>query len=216
MLHRGEPMRRVLRSMCGDDDSGRMWAERIMATLEAFACHRTRRKALELLLRTLEGARMHGSQWRVIDRAGWVGQRTEIAPALVYDYETGEVLEHPTKTRRRHVPKRRARGLADRMDRSPRQLDRYRRVLRAGRVLRSQRTTRNMGAVVLPHGDAFFGFAQTWLAFPPSTEMVRRFTGWSAPRQSGVMTSARASAANQPRLSDLDQSPAHAPGALPA
>lgn len=188
MLHRGDPLRKIVGSAFGTaTDGGRLWTDRVMDTLAAYPTAKAQRKALETLLRTLEAFRPHGSQWRAIDKHAWVGQQCEYRPELAVDPETGEVSE-TGKMQRLHVPGSRAGGLARRVKRCPRRLNDYRRAWRAGRVLRSQRTTRNMRAIVLPHQDAFFGYAQTWLHGPPSVELEQRLRDMPPPRLRGFVT----------------------------
>lgn len=191
LLAQGRPIPEILRLVFGSSDGGRDWTERVLDVLSAYPSDKGRRKALETLLRTLEGMRRQGSRWRVTDRAGWVGQQTELVPATLTDDETGEVLEIPGLMRRAHVPARRAGGLSIRCRRSPRQLMRHRQAWRAGGVLRSQRTTKNMAGAVLPHQDAHWGYAQIWLGRPPSAELEQRLRDVQPPRLRGYQVPGR-------------------------
>lgn len=184
MLHEGKPLREVLRSCFGTSDAGRQWVERIMECLfAAWEKSAPRRKAVELLLRTLEGLRRHGSTWRVTDHAGFVGH----AHVWGHPIDADGVVDTATWKRIGHLAAVHAGGLAARMHRSPRTLHEYRRRMRAGRILRSQRTHRRMSdatlpKAVLPFPDAEWGYAQTWLAFPPSAELVARLESAPPPR----------------------------------
>lgn len=188
MLARGEPLELVLATMLGRDDGGKVWLDKWRAVLSAVPCKAHRRAIVEHWLRTFEGARRHGAQWRVVDSLGFVGRRTELVSVEQVDESTGEVT---TREKRRHVPAPRAGGLAaqqssrrkgKRSGVAPRTLDRYRRTMRAGRLIASKQPPRNTPDAVMPsHDDAQWAYGQLWLALPPTREMIARWEAHPAP-----------------------------------
>lgn len=182
-LASGAPMREVLRSAFGESYLGHRWVERVMTAITAaFETQKPRRKCVELLLRLLDAMRLHGRSWRVVDAGGFVGHQHEWG----HPVDADGVIDTETWKRIGSVAKEHAGGLSARMDRCPRQLHRYRRVLRAGRVIGSQRTHRKMKDAefprVLPYPDAQWGYAQIWLAADLSPELEKRLRGTPAPR----------------------------------
>lgn len=183
MLADGEPIEAVIASICGRCREGEAWRERLLAAVSVHETHAKRRRVLELLLRQLEHMERHGHGWRIVGAGAYVGRRHTLVRKTHLDHETGEVLE-TDNWKRGHCPKSQAGGLAAKMDLHPRTLDEYRRTLKAGRVIKSQRMTRHQRGAVLPKNrpDAHWAYAHTWLAFPPSAEMLRRFRGHVPPR----------------------------------
>jgi len=91
MLAAGAPLVDVIASACGASDAGRMHAERWRVLLAEIPQKAHRRRVFEHYLRTFNGARLHGSQWRVVDAEGYVGQRYAMGWREDVDDSTGEV-----------------------------------------------------------------------------------------------------------------------------
>lgn len=198
-LARGDSLRDVMGSAFGWDSAGRAVQALAWQLLEQLPTGHSRRQVLGHFLRTFEAAQLHGSQWRVIDAAAYVGHDRELAPEVleVIDPESGEVLERDTgRMTLQHCPSKRAGGLAAREDRSPRTLRRYRGVLRdaqphedpadfdRGRrrpagpraLMNSSQPKFDASDAVRPTTEgACWAYAQHWLTFPPSPEMLARW-----------------------------------------
>ena len=199
----------ILASAFGTDSAGREWQRQVRELLADLATPELRRRVLQHFLRLLDHMKKHGSMFRVVDAAGFVGRAVESVRELdetIVDELTGEVF-CKYKTRSLHVPAFRggsAGGLAVREGRCPRTLHRYRNVLRGGkRVPRDERPRSpkgrylrqcgpggvlgsshpkkgDSGAVMPKSPDAQHPYAQHWLTLPPSPEMLRRW-GYKAP-----------------------------------
>ena len=174
MLAAGQPLIFVLQSAFGTDSAGRAWLRHFWGVLEPLQTELLRRQVTGHFLRMWSLAGLHGSQWRVVAPAAFVGHEHE--QAEIVD-ENGEF-----KTKRVYVPKRRAGGMAAREKRSPRTLHRYRRVLRGGTggeaIMRSQQPPSSADDAVKPRDEgSCWAYAQHWLLLRPSPEMIRRWTG---------------------------------------
>ena len=174
MLTTGAPLIWVLQSAFGTDSAGRAWLARFRALLKPLPTEHLRRQVTGHFLRLWSLAARHGSQWRVVAPAAFVGHEHEIAE-FVDEY--GEYL-----TKRVYVPKRRAGGMAAREKRSPRTLHRYRRVLRGGSggaaIMRSVQPPQAAEDATRPRDEgSCWAYAQHWLLLRPSPEMIRRWTG---------------------------------------
>lgn len=180
MLYRGEPIAVVLRHVFGRSDLGKLWVERFGVLLSLVPSHAHRRRIVRHFFRTFEGAKRHGSQWRVKDAAGYVGTRTELVTVHEFDPASGEVLR--TKQKRRHVRKGKQGGLAKIERKCARTLDRYRRLLRAGGLMNSKQPPRRASDAVMPkRPDAQWAYGQHWLALPPPPAVIAR---WEAHEKS--------------------------------
>jgi hypothetical protein len=191
-LHNGAPLGKVVSDWCGYDAYGLAVAAFVMDVLRRAApTLHSRRQLLEHVLRSFEWARPHGEQWRVINAAGFVGHHKAERPKLVevLDECTGELrkVESRTETAWRNCPKGDAAGLAEHSDRSPRQLQRYRRTLRAGGLWGSQRPRWDAPDAVLParpsgRPGGTWAYSHHWLGFDPPPAMVERWKAWEARR----------------------------------
>lgn len=210
MLAAGAPLRHVVGSAVGYCSAGMVWQSAIWQLLEQLSSDRLRRAVLGHFLRLFGHARQHGSTWRVVDDAGFVGHQHEERD--VVDEQTGEV-----RRKRCHVPARRggrAGGMAAHERRSPRQLHRYRRALRGADretprggstsrgLMRSVQPPRDGSGAVVPRAEgSCWAYSQHWLLLPPSPEMLRR---WGARPSSGAVRRPppRLGSAELPRLPD--------------
>jgi hypothetical protein len=178
-LYAGAPLSEVLASVFGSDSAGRaaqaLWLS-YLATIPTLA---VRRQVLAHFLRTFERAQLHGRQWRATGPSTYVGRQHELCARTVeyLDPETGEYLTRPSaELVRRHVPASRAGGLAAAHGRAPRTLNRYRAHLRSGGLMRSAQPPAGAPDATVPRtGDGRWAYAQHWLAFPPTPEMIRRW-----------------------------------------
>lgn len=174
MLAAGQPLLWVLQSVFGTDSAGRAWLHRFWQVLEPLPTEHLRRQVTGHFLRMWSLAGLHGSQWRVIAPAAFVGHEHEYQEIVD---EFGEFM-----AKRVYVPKSRAGGMAAREKRSPRTLHRYRRVLRGGAggeaIMRSEQPPQSADDAVLPRQEgSCWAYAQHWLLLRPSPEMIRRWTG---------------------------------------
>lgn len=215
MLHEGLALSLVVGSFCGHDSAGRAAQAAWLQFLSRLPTLHSRRAVLEHFLRTFNGAKKHGAQWRVVDASGFVGRRHVQRPRSVVDPESGEVLD-AGELERVHCPSGEAGGLAALQGRSPRQLDRYRHWLRLVGILGSAQPRADAPDAVRPRsGDGRWAYAQHWLRMPPTPEMLRR---WGARGGFGAETYADKgrgprgpfSAAQPPRADDLRELAAHA------
>lgn len=228
MLHRGDPVPHVLVAAFGADSAGRAWIDRMSQLLEQIPTAPLRRRVLEHFLRLFAGARRHGSQWRVVDRHGYVGRQVELGDRIVekFDADTGEVT-HDLVEARVHVPGASAGGLAARSfdRRCPRTLIEYRAKLRdaqphavpigtRGRDRRRpagplavmgscQPKVTDAGAVAPLAAGSCWAYAQHWLTLPPSPAMLEQ---WGARPNARASAAPRLGSAELPRLpSDPEQ-----------
>lgn len=186
MLKHGANLVAVMCSAFGESDAGRLWQADMRALLETLPTLHTRRCVLQHFLRWFSGAVMHGSRWRVVDAAGYVGRQHE----LRIDPKTGKPEINPKtgKPRRFHFPGKLPGTLAAADDKLPRQLNRYRRHLRGAdrSTARGKSTARGLvgceqpafwdSDAVVPHTEgSTWAYGQAWLLRPPSPEMVRRW-----------------------------------------
>lgn len=186
MLARGAPLMDVVASAHGASDAGREHTQRLRVLLAEIPQKSRRRRVFEHYLRMINGMRRHGSQWRVVDAEGYVGKRYEMGWRDVVDEATGEVTR---EWGRKHVPAERAGGLAQREGHTPRTCDRYRQLMRAGKVIDSCQPPRIDKATGKLTDDAWFpagddpqyAYAQLWLTLPPSHEMIARWLAYPAP-----------------------------------
>jgi hypothetical protein len=211
MLANGAPLMDVVNRACGASDAGREHAARWRVLLHEIPQKAHRRRLFGHFLRTFNGARPHGSQWRVVDAEGFVGKRYEMGWRDVVDEATGEVTR---KRGRKHVPKARAGGLAAKEGRSPRTLDRDRRLMRAGRIIGTEQPPRTAPDAFFPAGDdPEYPYAQLWLTLPPSPEMIARLLANPPPvhpqRPKLSPSAARAARSTRPAPYEL------APGDIP-
>jgi len=179
MLAAGAPLVDVIASACGASDAGRMHAERWRVLLAEIPQKAHRRRVFEHYLRTFNGARLHGSQWRVVDAEGYVGQRYAMGWREDVDDSTGEVTK---RWGRVHMPAKSAGGLAaqqqsprtDGGNISPRSCDRYRELMRAGKLIGSEQPNGEKAddAYWPARDDAQYPYGQLWLTLPPSPEMI--------------------------------------------
>lgn len=205
----------VVAKWCGGDSEGRLVQAQVLDALRAAApTVHSRRQLLEQLLRSFEKARRHGAQWRVTGPEAFPGhQHQEEQPASArpparefIDRRTGEIRHRPYRklqlkhlTWRPHCPGKSAGGLAAHCHRSPRQIGRYRRTLRAVKLMQSEQPDAKARDAVLPkkrprHSDGKWAYGQHWLGFKPPAVMRRR---WETP--SKARTQARAAAPSRPR-----------------
>lgn len=216
MLAAGAPLSEVIASFCGACSAGRAATALWLQFLMMIPTLHSRRKVLEHFLRTFNGARLHGAQWRVVDAAGFVGAQHERVPLELerIDPTTGEyTCERPKGYRSdpEHRHKRAPRGfgaggLADLSKRSPRQLNRYRATLRAGRIIASRQPPYDATDAVRPRrSDGTWAYAQHWLVLPPTPEMLARWRGRTAPpvHDYRALSARPWSAAQAPRVGDL-------------
>lgn len=185
MLWRGELIGAVLASFLGNCSAGRAAQQIWLAVLMQLPTLHARRKVLEHFLRMFELAERHGSMWRVVSPAAFVGHQHEWRPLVCVDPETGEVFEHVTKLKRYYCPKARAKGLAEAQHKSPRQLNRYRRFLRSTAIMASKRPPAHARDAVMPRArrpNGEWAYAQHWLTLAPTPEMLRRWRGTTPPR----------------------------------
>jgi hypothetical protein len=173
MMANGATLMDVVNRACGASDAGREHAARWRVLLHEIPQKAHRRRLFAHFLRTFNGARPHGSQWRVVDAEGFVGKRYEMGWRDEVDADTGEVGR---VWGRRHVPKARAGGLAAKEGRSARTLDRDRKLMRAGRLIGSEQPPRTSDDAYFPAADdPQYAYAQLWLTLPPSPEMIARW-----------------------------------------
>jgi len=228
MLHRGDPLPHVLVAAFGACSAGRAWIDRMTMLLEQIPTPALRRRVLEQFLRLFAGARRHGSQWRVVDRHGYVGRQVELGDRVVemFDQETGEVT-HDVVEARSHVPGKSAGGLSARCHehRCPRTLIEYRAKLRdaqphavpigkRGRdrrrpagplavMMSCQPKVTDAGAVAPLREGSCWAYAQHWLTLPPSPAMLEQ---WGARPNTRASAAPRLGSAELPRLpSDPEQ-----------
>lgn len=196
MLARGEAISAIVASFCGGCSAGRAAQAGYLEALSELPTLRVRRRVLEHFLRTFNGARLHGSQWRVVDYAGYVGRQHDAVPKHPVervDPHTGEYsYERPkgypnkgpkgrSDTNKRYCPTERAGGLAALSDRSPRTLNEYRRKLRAVGVWASKQPPVEARDAVRPRrSDGTWAYGQHWLRLPPTPEMLSRWRGRTA------------------------------------
>lgn len=189
MLARGELIAAVLASVLGSCSAGRAAQAMWLAFLSSIPTLGVRRRVLEHFLRTFEGAERHGSQWRVIGAAGFVGrdhERVPRAPVERVDPDTGEYSYqrprgYPSDPERRHCPSESAGGIAAHSGRSPHTLRRYRAEMRRGQLIGSEQPPYDAPDAVRPRrGDGRWAYAQLWLRMPPTPEMIRRWRGRTA------------------------------------
>lgn len=187
MLANGAPLMQVVASAHGSSDAGREHTNRWRVLLYEIPTERRRRAVFEHYLRTFNGARPHGSQWRVVDAEGYVGKRYAMGWRDDVDEDTGEVKSRAWG--RVHVPAESAGGLAVEQGRSPRSCDRYREAMRAGKLIGTEQPPRIDKATGKPPADAWFpagddpqyAYAQLWLTLPPSHEMIARWLAHPPP-----------------------------------
>lgn len=211
MLAQGRGLLEVMASAFGSCSAGMVWQNAVHDLLCELPTLALRRRVLGHFLRWFGAAKMHGSQWRVVNADGFVGRAVETVSELdeVHVDEFGEVTERH-KSRTVHVPAMRggrAGGLAAHEKRAPRTLHRYRRVLRGGhrcehkpvspggRYLRqtgpgaivasSQPPVHAPDAVVPKTPGAEYAYAQAWLLLPPSPEMLLRWGAKPSPAKNG-------------------------------
>jgi hypothetical protein len=190
MLRMGANLIDVMRSAFGDDDAGRSWQVAMQALLAPLPTLHSRRQVLGHFLRWFSGAVRHGSQWRVVDEAGYVGRQHEVQ---LDDRGRPELDPATGKPKRRHFPGKCPGTLAAYEDRMPRTLNRYRRHLRGAdrSTPRGKSTKRGLVAceqpafwdrdAVVPHAEgSTWAYGQAWLLMPPSPEMVRRWVAEAA------------------------------------
>jgi len=181
MLARGEPLSEVLRSFLGDCSAGRAALGTWLSYLATLPTVHVRRAVLEHFLRTFEAAQHHGAQWRVVGPGGFTGKQHLPAEREQLDPMTGEITpgqSYPRTPAKRHCPKRSAGGIAARSGKSPRTCNRYRAALRDGGLIGSTQPNATASDAVLPRsGDGRWAYAQHWLRFPPTPEMLRRWRG---------------------------------------
>lgn len=219
MLHDGAALSEVIASFCGSDSAGRAATALWLQFLTTIPTLHSRRKVLEHFLRTFNGAQLHGSQWRVVNADAFVGaqhERVPLEPVERVDPATGEYTCERAKGYKcdpdhRHKPAPRgfgAGGLADLSKRSPRQLNRYRGALRAGRIMASRQPPYDATDAVRPRrADGTWAYAQHWLVLPPTPEMLARWRGRTAPpvRDYRALSARPWTAAQAPRASDLHE-----------
>lgn len=214
MLARGEPIGAVLASFLGSCSAGRAAQGLWLLFLSTLPTLQLRRRVLEHFLRTFNGARLHGSQWRVVDAGGFVGRqhrRVPREPIERVDPCTGEYScerpkGYPKAPDWRHMPTDSAGGLAALSHRSPRQLNRYRRALRAGEMMASEQPPYDAPDAVRPRrANGTWAYAQHWLRVPPTPEMLARWRGRPAEtrRRVPVLAQRPFSAAQPPRAHEL-------------
>lgn len=186
MLAKRAPIAAVLASFLGNCSAGRAAQGLWLQFLSMLPTLHVRRRVLEHFLRTFEHARRHGSQWRVVDAGGYVGRQhnpVPLEPVERVDPETGEYTyqrAHGYKSAPDwcHCPKGSAGGLAAHSNRSPRQLNRYRRALRRGEMISSEQPPYAAPDAVRPRRrDGKWAYAQYWLRVPPTPEMLARWRG---------------------------------------
>ncbi len=207
MLHAGVPLLAVLTSFLGTCSAGRAAVATWLQFLATLPTLQSRRRVLEHFLRTFEFAQQHGAQWRAVDHRAFVGRAhvLELEHVEHYDQDTGEV-SHTPRVRRRHCPATCAGGLAARSGRSPRQLHRYRASLRDGGVMGSTQPPEHARDAVKPRsGDGRWAYAQHWLRFPPTPELVSRWRGRQrkAPVRRTTAPARVFTAAQAPRVHEL-------------
>lgn len=193
MLAAGELIGAVLASFLGNCSAGRAMQAVWLAFLAQLPTLGRRRRVLEHFLRTFDAAELHGSQWRVIGAGGYVGrqhedigaEQVERVDALTGEYTFEVPKGYPCDPGKRHCPARRggsAGGLAAHSHRSPKQLNRYRQTLRAGKIMASEQPPHDAPDAVRPRRpDGTWAYAQHWLALPPTPEMLARWRGRTAP-----------------------------------
>ncbi len=210
MLDQGRGLAEVMISAFGNCSAGQVWQSAMHDLLEALPTYGLRRRVLGHFLRWFGSAKMHGSQWRVVNADGFVGRAVETVRELDeqhVDELTGEVTE-TFRERTAHVPAfrgGRAGGLAAHEKRAPRTLHRYRHVLRgglncthkprsargrylrqsgAGAIVASSQPPKTASDAVMPRRPgAEYPYAQAWLLLPPSPEMLSR---WGCRAASGA------------------------------
>lgn len=214
MLARGEPIGAVLASFLGSCSAGRAAQGLWLLFLSTLPTLGLRRRVLEHFLRTFNGARLHGTQWRVVDAAGFVGRQHSKVPREPLervDPETGEysferAKGYPSDPLHRYCPGESAGGIAAESHRSPRQLNRYRRELRAGKMMASEQPPYDAPDAVRPRrANGTWAYAQHWLRVPPTPEMLARWRGRPAEtrRRVPVLAQRPFSAAQPPRAHEL-------------
>jgi hypothetical protein len=212
MMANGAPLMDVVNRHCGSSDAGRMHADRWRLLLAEIPQRAHRRRVFEHYLRTFNGARPHGSQFRVVDAEGYVGKR--------YAMGWRDVVDANGKKRRVwgrcHVPSDRAGGLAQRQGTSPRSCDRYREIMRAGKLIDSAQPPRIDKTTGKPPADAWwpagddpaYPYGHLWLTRPPSHEMIRRWLATPPPehpkRPALGKTAARHARSKRAPAADLD------------
>lgn len=214
MLARGEPIGAVLASFLGTCSAGRAAEGMWLSFLSTLPTLHVRRSVLEHFLRTFNGARLHGAQWRVVDSAGFVGRQHNQVPREPLervDPETGEYSferphGYPSAPDWTYCPGESAGGLAALSDRSPRQLNRYRHALRAGKLMASKQPPYDAPDATRPRrANGKWAYAQHWLRVPPTPEMLARWRGRPAEtrRRPQVLSQMPFSAAQAPRAAEL-------------
>lgn len=196
MLAAGATIAAVLWSFLGSCSAGRAAMRRWLEYLATIPTLRRRRAVLEHFLRTFNGARLHGSMWRVIGPEGFVGaQHVDVPrePVERVDPVTGEYTYelargYPNKgpkgrsdPNKRHCPSASAGHLAAHQGRAPHTLNAYRKHMREGGIIGSEQPPYNAPDAVRPRrSDGTWAYAQHWLRVPPTPEMLARWRGRTA------------------------------------
>lgn len=196
-LYAGAPLNELITAICGNCSAGRATqAWMFQALMEVPTLH-SRRQLVEHWLRTFNGAVRHGSQWRVINKDGWIGHQHQLRERYreAVCPLTGDVTV-TVSMEWQHMPAESAGGLAAEQDRSPRQLTRYRAELRRLGFMRSKQPPRTAKDAVMPkrprHSNGKWAYGQHWLGFVPPPEMVRRWQSFERKKgQQSPFTSIR-------------------------
>lgn len=221
MLARGATIGSVVASFCGSCSAGRCAQAQWLDALSLLPTLLLRRRVLEHFLRTFNGARLHGSQWRVVGAEGFVGKQHRPVPQAELervDPETGEYTferakGYPKAPDWRHMPAENAGGLAALSDSSPRTLNRHRFELRRLELIASKQPPYTAPDAKKQRGpDGRWAYAQHWLRVPPTPEMLARWRGRPAelPPTPAPRRRRPYSVAQAPRVHELEQLAARA------
>lgn len=169
MLAAGAPLADVIASAFGASPQGRALATAWREKLAKLDQRAHRRRQFEHHLRTFNGLRRHGSQWRVVDRSGYVGKRYTMA------WRGGRRV-------RVHVKVGSTGGLAELQGVHTRTVDRYREFARSEGLIGSCQPPRWDSATGEMTKDAWFpagddpqyAYGQLWLTMPLSREMIAK------------------------------------------
>ena len=177
----------------GACSAGRAWRELFASWLATLPTEKSRRQHLEHWLRTFARAQRYGNGYRVRGAEAYVG-RKHLEPIEVFeivehfDELTGEVThDEAKKMKRPHCPKADAgpKTLSGKQDRSPHQLDIYRRNMRAEGLMGSKQPEQRANGAVLPRTEgSTWAYAHHWLLHPPSAEMLRQ---WGYPKAAAAV-----------------------------
>lgn len=187
---RKRPIDDVIWAICGADSAGRAAALSWLGHLRGLPTLESRCADVEQFLRLFARPRRHGSQWRATGSESFAGRQHTLISQEAADraFEAGE---HPSRDRRRYLPKKSAGGIAARCHSSRDKragvsvstCHRRRASLRRGGIIASAQPPWNASDAVLPKTGGKWPYAQHWLLLPPTPEMLRRWVSAAQARR---------------------------------